>query len=70
MKFTDWLTKRENFNATIPSDVGDAWGKDTDTPPLETRGAFPFYSNEEKPPVPPKTIEDKKLKCKKKSIRK
>lgn len=66
MKFSDWLIKRENFNATMPSDVGDAWGKDTDAPPLETRGAFPFYSDEEKPPVPPKP--KKVHKCKKKSI--
>lgn len=64
MTFLDWITKRdENFNATMPSDVGDAGGKDTDTPPLETRGAFPFYSDEEKPPVQPRP---KKEKCSKK----
>jgi|688.fasta_scaffold37172_3 hypothetical protein len=64
MKFLDWIIKRdENFNATMPSDVGDAGGKDTDIPPLETRGAFPFYSDEEKPPVPPRL---KKEKCSKK----
>ena len=67
MEFKNWLNQQENFNAIMPSDVGDAWGKDTDTPPLETRGAFPFYSDEEKPPVPPKPPVDKKMKCKKRN---
>jgi hypothetical protein len=44
-KFTDWLDRRDETFKVIPSDVGD------EIPPQETRGAFPYYSDTEKPPT-------------------
>lgn len=43
--FTDWLNRRDETFRVISSDVGD------EAPPQETRGAFPYYSDAEKPPT-------------------
>ena len=56
-KFIDWLNRRDETFRTIPSDVGD------DVPPQETRGAFPYYSDAEKPPIAKNKISFPKKGC-------
>lgn len=64
-KFSQWLTKRDETFRVIPSDVGD----DRQGPPLETPGAFPYYSDAEKPPTKKKiTVPKKDCNCRKNSL--
>lgn len=60
MKYSDWLSKRdENFRIGL-SDVGpDAHDLLT---PLDTPGAF-FTVGDDKPPTPRKTTPARKCKC-------
>lgn len=58
-KFSKWLSKRDETFRVIPSDVGG------DAVPLETPGAFPHYSSNDKPPVKKITVPKKDCNCKK-----
>jgi hypothetical protein len=58
-KFLNWLGKRDETFRVIPSDVGD----DRQSPPIETPGAFPYYSDDEKPPTFKNKITSPKKNC-------
>lgn len=64
-KFSKWLSRRDETFRVVPSDVGD----DRQSPPLETPGAFPYYSDNDKPPVSKKiTFPKKDCNCKKNQL--